>query len=73
MPIYVYETTGKKPRRFELKQSMKDAPLTHDPETGEPVRRVISGGFGFAEKAKPGAALAAKTGGGSCGSGCGCH
>ena len=56
MPTYVYETAGKKPRRFEVKQGMNDAPLTHDPETGEPVRRVISGGFGFMEKAKPGAA-----------------
>jgi predicted nucleic acid-binding Zn ribbon protein len=74
MPIYVYETTGKKPRRFELKQSMNDAPLKHDPETGEPVRRVISGGYGFIEKGKPGAApMAGKSSGGSCGSGCGCH
>lgn len=48
MPTYVYETTDpKKPkRRFEIKQSMKDKPLRKDPKTGEPVRRVISGGFG---------------------------
>lgn len=72
MPTYVYETTGKKPRRFELKQSMKDAALTHDPETGEPVRRVISGGYGFAEKAKPGA-LSDAAGAKSCGPRCGCH
>ena len=26
---------------------MQDAPLTHDPATGEPVRRVIRGGFGI--------------------------
>lgn len=71
MPVYVYETTGEKPRRFELKQGMNDAPLTRDPETGEPVRRVISGGFGFIEKAKQGAAPSG--GGHSCGSGCGCH
>jgi hypothetical protein len=49
MPTYVYEIIPNKPgqpsRRFELKQSMKDAPLTRDPETGLPVRRVISGGF----------------------------
>ena len=32
--------------RFEVKQSMKDEPLRVDPETGEPVRRVISGGYG---------------------------
>lgn len=49
MPVYVYETIpakiGEQPRRFEVKQSMKDAPLTHDPETGLPVRRVIQGGY----------------------------
>lgn len=70
MPVYVYETQGGKPRRFELKQGMNDAPLTHDPETGEPVRRVISGGYGYMEKAKPGVM---PSGGHSCGSGCGCH
>jgi hypothetical protein len=49
MPTYIYETTDpKKPvRRFEVRQSMKDAPLTKDPETGESVRRVISGGLGY--------------------------
>src|SRR5437868_11193739 len=48
MPIYIYETINpsKPVRRFELKQSMKDEPLRVDPETGEPVKRVISGGFG---------------------------
>lgn len=71
MPTYVYETTGKKPRRFEVKQGMNDAPLTHDPETGEPVKRLISGGFGFIEK-KKGAALS-KAPAGACGPGCGCH
>ncbi len=49
MPTYVYETIPSKPgqnaRRFEVKQSMKDAALDRDPETGLPVRRVISGGF----------------------------
>ena len=49
MPTYVYETlpprAGDTPRRFEIWQSMKDAPLTTDPETGLPVRRVISGGL----------------------------
>lgn len=49
MPTYVYETIpttpGQKARRFEVKQSMKDAPLRFDPESGQPVHRVISGGF----------------------------
>ena len=48
MPTYVYETTdsARPARRFELRQSIHDAPLQHDPETGEPIRRVISGGYG---------------------------
>ena len=50
MAAYIYETIPKnpkqKPRRFEVQQSMKDAALTHDPKTGEPVRRIITGGSG---------------------------
>jgi predicted nucleic acid-binding Zn ribbon protein len=40
MPVYVYETLDGA-TRFELEQSMREAPLTAHPETGEPVRRVI--------------------------------
>jgi predicted nucleic acid-binding Zn ribbon protein len=73
MPIYVYETTDKKPtRRFELQQGMNDAPLARDPESGRPVRRVISGGFGVMQKAGASAAKSTPRSGG-CGSGCGCH
>jgi predicted nucleic acid-binding Zn ribbon protein len=65
MTTYVYETIpqkhGEKPRYFEIKQSMKDAPLSKHPETGEPIRRVVLGGFGT---------LSSK--GGDGGSGCGC-
>ena len=50
MATYVYETIpqkkGQKPRRFELMQKMTEAALTHDPETGEPIRRIIIGGCG---------------------------
>ncbi len=51
MATYVYETLartakGAPMRRFEHFQSMKDAPLTTDPETGLPVHRVIMGGYG---------------------------
>ena len=50
MTTYIYETVPDSPdfpiRRFEVKQSMNDAPLTLDPETGQRVRRVISGGMG---------------------------
>ena len=45
MPIYVYRVVSSDPnapeRTFEVRQSMKDAPLTVHPETGEPVERVI--------------------------------
>ncbi len=70
MPIYVYETTDpKKPvRRFEIKQGMRDAALKKDPKTGEPVKRVISGGYGVVV---PGASTGPSVG--SCGSHCGCH
>ena len=74
MPTYIYETipqTGEdQPKRFELRQSMSDKPLTQHPESGLPVRRVIIGGTGFA-----GAKTATATGPtrGSCGTGCGCH
>ena len=45
MPTYVYEVLDKKGvptgRTFEVFQSMKEAALKKDPETGEPVRRAI--------------------------------
>jgi len=51
MTTYVYETippkAGVPPRRFEVRQSMHDAPLTKHPDSGERIRRVIAGGFGF--------------------------
>lgn len=82
MATYVYETIPADPaqprRRFEVQQSMKDAPLVRDPQTGEPVRRVISGGYGFIGAGKADASPVAAPqghggGGGGCGhSGCGC-
>jgi len=54
MITYVYETipkkTGQKVRHFEIKQGMNDPALTEHPETGEPIRRVILGGYGFLRK-----------------------
>jgi hypothetical protein len=53
-----------------VKQSISEPPLTHDPESGEPVERVITGGRG---------PLTTITGGveptvsGGCGPSCGCH
>ena len=45
MPIYVYEVitdNGEPGEQFEIVQSMSDEPLTEHPETGEPVRRIIT-------------------------------
>lgn len=58
MATYIYETVpkkaGQKTKRFEISQSMHDAPLKRHPETGEPVRRVIAGGYGvITQKAAP--------------------
>ena len=70
MPTYVYETVKHPARRYEIKQSMKDDALRVHPETGEEIRRVITGGFGYMAKGGAGAAPSAH----GCGSGsCGCH
>jgi hypothetical protein len=54
MTTYVYEIiptkAGETPRYVEIKQGMKDAPLTTHPETGEAIRRVIFGGYGALSK-----------------------
>jgi hypothetical protein len=45
MPLYDYEVInadGSSGERFEFFQSMADAPLTVHPETGQPIRRVLS-------------------------------
>jgi len=51
MPTYVYETIpndpAEEPRRFEVFQRMSDEPLTQDPASGEPARKIISGGIGL--------------------------
>ena len=79
MPIYVYETipqkAGEEPRRFELKQSMNDAPLARDPETGEPVQRVIVGGIGIITQhaaPPPPQGCCGGMGGGCCAGQCAC-
>ncbi len=47
---YLYATIpnneGDKVKHYEIQQSMNDAPLTQHPDTGEPIRRVILGGWG---------------------------
>ena len=56
MPIYQYETVPTSPdaevERFEVKQSFAEEPLTAHPQTGAPVRRVISGGLGLMTKSE---------------------
>ena len=51
MATYVYETIPQKKgqiaRRFEVEQKMSDDPLTHDPETRMPCKRIIVGGSGW--------------------------
>jgi len=51
MPTYVYETihsdSDVEPRRFEFFQRMDDEPLVFAPDTGEPVKRIITGGIGI--------------------------
>src|SRR5262245_22436438 len=45
MPMYEYvvlHKDGTEGERFEVMQSMHAPPFTRHPETGEPVRRVIS-------------------------------
>jgi len=54
MPTYIYETVptnGAAEERFEIVQRMTDDPLRVHPETGDPVRRIITGGQGV--KGKP--------------------
>ena len=51
MATYTYETIptqkGKKARQFDVQQGMTEPPLKKDPKTGEPVKRVITGGSGW--------------------------
>jgi predicted nucleic acid-binding Zn ribbon protein len=77
MAVYLYETIprreGDPVRSYEIRQSMKEAALTKHPETGEAIRRVITGGLGVMTSSKGGPAPRPASGGSCCGSGCGCH
>jgi hypothetical protein len=78
MATYLYETIpadpDELPETFEVRQGMNDAPLSRHPETGVPVRRVITGGFGYMPRGNPSAPQppSPRGGGGCCGGGCGC-
>ncbi|MFY8268724.1 MAG: zinc ribbon domain-containing protein [Terrimicrobiaceae bacterium] len=70
MTTYVYESIptveGGETTFHEIRQSMAEDALTTHPVTGEPIRRVILGGYGIMQKGS------ASSGGESCGTGCGC-
>lgn len=47
MPVYIYEVvradgSGDESSRFEVEQRMADPALIHHPESGAPVRRVLT-------------------------------
>jgi predicted nucleic acid-binding Zn ribbon protein len=75
MTTYVYETIrqkpGEKPRYFEIKQAMSAKPLTKHPDSGEPIRRVVLGGYGVLSSSQKKSSAKADTRGGCCG-GTGC-
>jgi len=72
MITYVYETippaeSGEEVRQFEYSQPIGAEPLKHDPDTGYPVKRVVTGGLGVLLRNGGGGE------GGCCGGWCGCH
>lgn len=74
MTTYLYETIpatpGGKVKHYEIRQSMKDAALTTHPETGEKIRRIVTGGYGIL---KSGGSSAPAPSSHCChGGGCGC-
>ena len=79
MTTYIYETIpgneGETVKTYEIRQSMKDAALKTHPETGEAIRRVVSGGYGLLRAGgRPTPAPRPPSGGGHCcGGACGCH
>ncbi len=76
MPVYVYETMAGRgrSRRYEIRQSIHEDALARHPETGEPIRRVITGGLGALTKPRSGMREVPMARGGGCcgGGGCGC-
>jgi hypothetical protein len=54
----IHEKAGEKPRHFEIKQSMKEAPLNQHPESGEPRHPGADEGNALSAKKKPEIAVA---------------
>lgn len=50
MPTYIYETVpsdpNQEPRRLEVFQRMSENALEFDPDSGERVKKIITGGIG---------------------------
>jgi hypothetical protein len=73
MPIYVYRTYPPEgsvvaSKEFEVEQSIHANALVTDPESGFPVKRVISGGYVYLPNSK-----GTPSSSSCCGGGCGCH
>ncbi len=75
MATYVYETIPQNPdelpRQFEVVQSMLADALKNHPDTGQPVRRVVMGGYGLISGRKKTPAASSPVA--SCSPGCACH
>ncbi len=74
MTTYVYETIPtdccEEPEYFEIKQAMSEEALTHHPDNGKAIRRVILGGYGLAKKGE--SSESASSSGHSCCGGTSC-
>jgi hypothetical protein len=79
MAIYEYEILnpdGTVRGIYEAEQRMSDAPLTRHPESGEPLRRILSRTFAHTADAKPAcknASCGFSDGGGGCNAGGSCN
>jgi predicted nucleic acid-binding Zn ribbon protein len=75
MATYVYETIPQRPDespfQFEVVQSMKAPPLAKHPDTGQPVRRVVMGGYGLISARGKSPSTSAQVA--ACSLGCACH
>lgn len=76
MATYLYQIVAADadapPETFEVRQSMLDAPLTSHPDTGQPIRRVLTGGFGLMKMRASGTTVPTRADGhsGQCCPGC---
>ena len=76
MAIYEYEILGVDGQArgiYETEQNMSDPPLVRHPETGEPLRRILSRTFaGTAGESAPSDCASGSCGAGGYGAGGGC-